>query len=114
MKKSPGKDGITNEMIHHLRDHVKQKLPDIFNQSWNIGKNRNTEVQITLLKQNIEDGFQQKMRTLAVFVDLSKAFDRVWKECILFKLLQKKVCGKMFFWIRSYLFNRTARVKLEG
>nr|KAG5689677.1 hypothetical protein BaRGS_026792 [Batillaria attramentaria] len=46
-------------------------------------KNRNTENQITLLTQDVENGFQQKMKSLAVFVDLTKAFDKVWKEALL-------------------------------
>jgi ribonuclease HI len=76
-------------------------------------KNRNTEDQVTLLTQDIENGFQEKMKTLAVFVDLTKAFDKVWKEGLLLKLLHKQVCGKMYWWIHSYLFHRTARVKLD-
>ena len=77
-------------------------------------KNRSTEDQVTLLTQDIENGFQQKMKTLAVFVDLTKAFDKVWKEGLLFKLLRKRVCGNMYSWIQSYLFQRSARVRLDG
>ena len=44
-----------------------------------FGKNRSTEDQVTLLTQDIEKSFQQKMKTLFVFVDLTKAFDKVWK-----------------------------------
>ena len=33
-KKSPGKDGITNEMIKNLGKYAKQKLLEVFNQSW--------------------------------------------------------------------------------
>ena len=51
---------------------------------------------MTVLTQDIENGFQQKMKTLAVFIDLTKAFDKVWKEGLLFKLLRKTVCGKMY------------------
>ena len=69
---------------------------------------------MTLLTQDIENGFQQKMKTLAVFVDLIKAFDKVWKESLLFKLLRKRVCGNMYSWIQSHLFPRSARVRLEG
>merc|ERR1711867_336711 len=36
-KKSPGPDGITNEMIIHLSDTALQKLLDIFNLSWKNG-----------------------------------------------------------------------------
>ena len=69
---------------------------------------------MTLLTQGIENGFQQKMKTLAVFVDLTKAFDKVWKEGLLFKLLRKRVCSNMYSWIQSYLFQRSARVRLDG
>ena len=36
-KKAPGKDGISNEMIRHLRSVAEQKLLYIYNQSWNTG-----------------------------------------------------------------------------
>ena len=36
-------------------------------------KNRSTEDQVTLLTQDIENSFQQKLQTLAVSVDLTKA-----------------------------------------
>ena len=64
--------------------------------------------------QEIENGFQEKKKTLSVFVDLTAAFDKVWKEGLLLKLLQKQICGNMYHWIANYLFQRTARVKLDG
>ena len=70
---------------------------------------RSTEEQLALLPQDIEDAFQEK-KVLAVFFDLSEAFDKVWKEGLLLKLLRAGVHGKMYKW----LFNRTARVKLDG
>ena len=74
---------------------------------------RSTEDQLALLTQDIEDGFQEK-KVLAVFFDLSKAFDKVWKEGLLLKLLRAGVHGKMHKWLSDFLFNRTARVKLHG
>ena len=54
------------------------------------------------------------MRTLAVFVYLTKAFDKLRKEGLLFKLPRKRVCGNMYSLIQSYLFQRSARVRLDG
>jgi hypothetical protein len=51
---------------------------------------------------------------VATFIDLSKAFDKVWKEGLLLKLLTAGVTGHMFNWVKSFLNHRTARVKLEG
>ena len=77
-------------------------------------KNRSTADQVTLLTQDIQNSFQQKMKTLAVFVDLTKAFDKVWKEGLLYKLLRKRVCGNMYPWIQRYLFQISALVRLDG
>ena len=37
-KKSPGPDGITNEMIIHLDTTARLKLLEIFNLSWEEGR----------------------------------------------------------------------------
>ena len=66
------------------------------------------------MTQDIEDAFQEKKKVLAVFFDLSKAFDKVWKEGLLLKLLRAGVHGKMYKWLSDFLFNRTARVKVDG
>ena len=76
-------------------------------------KHRSTEDQLAYLAQNIEDAFQEK-KVLAVFFDLSNAFDKVWKEGLLVKLLRTGVRSKMYMWIQHFLFARTARVKLDG
>ena len=77
-------------------------------------KHRSTEDQLAYLAQNIEDAFQEKRKVLAVFFDLSNAFDKVWKEGLLVKLLRTGVRSKMYMWIQHFLFARTARVKLDG
>ena len=77
-------------------------------------RNRSTEDQLVLLAQEIEDAFQEKKKVLAVFVDLSKAFDKVWKTGLLRKLAACGVSGNMFHWVRNFLSQRKARVKLEG
>ncbi|KAK7096645.1 hypothetical protein V1264_003726 [Littorina saxatilis] len=75
---------------------------------------RNTEDQLTLLAQDIEDAFQQKHKVVGVFFDLSKAFDRVWREALLLKVRQSGVTGRMYTWVKSFLHERSARVVLDG
>ena len=52
--------------------------------------------------------------THAVFLDMSKAFDKVWHEGLLFKLECNGVSGPLLVMIRSYLSNRVQRVVLNG
>ena len=179
-KKSPGPDGVTNEMLMHLGTVALNKLLDIFNLSWEkgdvpqqwkeatmipilkTGKNkakplsyrpisltscvcktmeriinermqfyleneailipeqagfrqyRSTEDQTTHLAQVIEDAFQAKKVVLASFIDLQKAFDKVWKDGLIVKMQRSGIKGNMLRWTKAYLHNRKARVLVNG
>ena len=77
-------------------------------------RNRSVEDQIAYIAQSIENAFQEKKKVIATFIDLSKAFDKVWKRGLLLKLLRCNVGDNMFKWIRSFLGHRSARVKLNA
>ena len=77
-------------------------------------KHRSTEDQLALIAQEIENAFQEKKKVVSVFFDLTKAFDKVWREGLLLKILESGVSGKMYRWIRCFLHDRSARVKLDG
>ena len=49
-----------------------------------------------------------------VFLDISKAFDKVWHEVILFKLKTYGVNGKVLTLLTNYLHERYQRVVLNG
>ena len=74
---------------------------------------RSTEDQVTYLTQLIEEGFQAKKETGVVWVDLEKAFDRVWTKGLLLKLLKTKITHKMYNWTKQYIHNRKAKVCLK-
>ena len=49
-----------------------------------------------------------------IFLDVSKAFDRVWHEDLLFKLKRLVLSGKYYGLINSLLRNRHQRVVING
>ena len=49
-----------------------------------------------------------------VFLDLSKAFYRVWYDGLLYKLKSEGIDGNLFKLIKSFLNNRCQRVVLNG
>ena len=49
-----------------------------------------------------------------VFLDVSKAFDRVWHTGLLFKLQKLGVQDPLLSWIKNYLCDRQQRVVIEG
>ena len=58
----------------------------------------------------IDDGDEM----IAVFLDLSKAFDKVWHAGLLYKLQVMGINGKLLDVITSYLNNRQQYVSLSG
>ena len=52
--------------------------------------------------------------TRAVFLDISKAFDKVWHDGLIFKLESYGITGPLLGLIKSYLANRYQRVVLNG
>ena len=45
---------------------------------------------------------------------MSKVFDKVWHEGLLFKLKQNGINGKLHILLNNYLANRNQRVLLNG
>ena len=54
------------------------------------------------------------LETRGVFLDISKAFDKVWHDGLLYKLKCYGVEGNLYEIIRNYLQNRKQRVVLNG
>ena len=49
-----------------------------------------------------------------VFLDISKAFDKVWHSSLLHKLRKAGITGNLFHWFSDYLQNRSQRVVING
>ena len=50
----------------------------------------------------------------SVFLDISKAFDKVWHNGLLFKLSQNGISGNLLDLLSSFLSDRKQRVLLNG
>ena len=50
----------------------------------------------------------------AVFLDIAKAFDKVWHKGLIFKLQQNGISGSLLSLMENYLSNRKQRVVLNG
>ena len=50
----------------------------------------------------------------SVYLDLSKAFDKVWHEGLIFKLKQNGIEGKLLDLLSNYLSNRKQKVHING
>ena len=77
-------------------------------------KGARTEDQLFLLTQSMKDGFQLGKSTVAVFVDLQQAYDKVWRKGLLLKMQNMGICGKMYNWIKNYLSDRSMQTQVNN
>jgi hypothetical protein len=63
---------------------------------------RSTTNALLTFVQSIFNGLNQKESTVAVFIDLEKAFDSVWREGLLVKLAHVGVKGKLWTWLQFF------------
>ena len=54
------------------------------------------------------------MEVRGAFLDLSKAFDRVWHDGLLYKLKSNTIDSNLFKLIKSFLSNRCQRLVLNS
>ena len=62
----------------------------------------------------IYESFEKYEETRALFLDISKAFDKVWHEGIILKLKCNGVFGNLVNFCENYLSNRYQRLVLNG
>ena len=70
--------------------------------------------QLLSIIHDIYKSFDCGYEVRGVFLDISKAFDKVWHDGIIFKLEQNGISGKLHKLLHDFLVNRKQRVVLNG
>ena len=75
-----------------------------------------TTNQLIDLVDEIHQAFDstKSLEVRAVFLDISKAFDKVWHDGLIFKMRQNGISGKLLKLFQNNLSNRKQRVVLNG
>ncbi|GBP87163.1 Probable RNA-directed DNA polymerase from transposon BS [Eumeta japonica] len=76
--------------------------------------NHSCPEQALLLIEYISDGFKDKRKTVAVFFDVAKAFDRVWHAGLIYKLYKLELPDRLVIIIHHYLSNRHFSFRLDN
>ena len=106
-----------------LEKIIFNKLYNYFHLNGLITKNQSgfrpgdsTTNQLLYLVDEIHQAFDstESLEVRAVFLDVSKAFDKVWHAGLIFKLEQNGVSGSLLKLFQNYLSDRKQRVVLNG
>ncbi|KAK9882925.1 hypothetical protein WA026_023813 [Henosepilachna vigintioctopunctata] len=77
-------------------------------------KKRSTLDNIVHLESLIHETFASKHMLLAVFLDIHRAFEMVWKHKIALTLRKWKITGNILNFVENFLKNRIFRVSFGG
>ena len=96
-------------LIYNLAEENK-----IINKSQSgFRRGRSTHDQIVRILDDIISGFNLSKTSTAVFLDVEKAFDKVWHKGLIVKLHELGISVMFTHWILSFLNERLISVKVE-
>ena len=76
-------------------------------------KNRGTDTATGLLYEQIATAKANRYKINIVLRDIGKAFDKVWHQGLIYKLMKNNIPKFLVRILNSYLENRTARIKIN-
>ncbi|GBO14335.1 RNA-directed DNA polymerase from mobile element jockey [Araneus ventricosus] len=103
---------ILRRITHHLME-----LNLIPEEQYGFRRGHSTIDQILYFAQSVRDAHNLKptKHTISVFLDLTKAFDKVWKNKLLVKCHDEfNIRGRVLPWISNFLNDRSFRVKYQS
>ncbi|GFU80840.1 probable RNA-directed DNA polymerase from transposon X-element [Trichonephila clavipes] len=99
-------------ILHRLKNFINEN--NILNPNqYGFTNKLSTLHPLLRLTENISEGFQKTKSTGAVYLDIQKAFDRVWFNGLTFQLITFKIPHPLIHLIRSYLTNRSFRIRIN-
>ena len=70
--------------------------------------------QLLSINHEILSAFDKGLKVCGIFLDISKAFDKVWYHVLILKLGQNGNCGEMINILEEFQSDRKKRVVLNG
>ena len=94
-------------LLNRIQPYIEPILPL---EQAGFRKNRGCCDQVLALTSYIEAGFQKHLKTAVAFVDLTAAFDTVWRHSLLLKLADIIPCKQIINLINNMLTNRRLQI----
>ena len=91
---------------------ILEKNRSISNYQSGFRKNRSTTDSLVQFQCNVEKAIIRGEHTIAVFFDLTKAYDMTWKYGIMQKLYKENLTGHLLIFIQNFLTDRKIRVRV--
>lgn len=98
-------------LLTRIIEQIEKHLPK---EQAGFRRGRSCGEQVLSMVTHIENGFQNKLKSGAVFLDLTCAYDTVWKRGFLLKLAKILKCKTSIRLIDNMLSDRKFKVHING
>ncbi|GBN08905.1 RNA-directed DNA polymerase from mobile element jockey, partial [Araneus ventricosus] len=99
-------------LLSRLNEHLDENNILMLEQ-FGFRKNLSTTHQLLRVTEFIQEGLNNKQKTGAVFLDIQKAFNRVWQDGLIYKLLNYNTPLFLVKIFHSYMSNRKFAVSVN-
>lgn len=97
-------------ILEKLRSECAGKIR---NEQFAFRQGHSTTNQLIKLMDDLSTNTNKKEQTAAIFLDVEKAFDRIWHAGLIFKMSRLQIPIGLIKLIESFLTNRTFSAKIE-
>lgn len=103
---------LMEKMIVYRLNYVFESKGVLASYQYGFRKGRSTLDALIKFETDIKKALSMKEGLVAVYFDVEKAYDMLWKEGLLLKLKKIGIEGRMYNWILSFLLDRTIQVRV--
>ena len=102
---------LLEKIIYKRTDQFLENTNQLYVSQYGFTSKQSCEHVVSELLSEIIKGHEWKRKTVAIFLNLSKAFDTLLHDVLFKKLYRYGIRGIALEWFKSYLNGRTLRVK---
>lgn len=99
-------------ILTRLLDEI-QKLKVTNPSQFGFTAGLNTTLQVTRIVKDVIDQFNKDKVTVMTLLDIAKAFDRIWIEGLIYKMLKYRFSNYLIKLVLSYLTDRSIAVRVN-
>ena len=103
---------LFEKIIHKRLTNFLNENNIIIKQQSGFRKNRQTRDNLLFMNQKILETFGNRKKACCIFFDIQSAFDKIWHNGLIYKLIKLKVPLYLINWIQDFLTERTFKVKV--
>uniref|UniRef100_A0A3B3Q2D7 Reverse transcriptase domain-containing protein n=1 Tax=Paramormyrops kingsleyae TaxID=1676925 RepID=A0A3B3Q2D7_9TELE len=103
---------LMERMINERLMYVMEKQGMVTECQSGFRRGRGTMDAVLCLEDEVRKAQVNKETVVAVFFDVEKAYDMLWREGLMIKLYTMGIRGRLFNWVRDFLKDRTIQVRI--